>query len=89
MHVECTVLLKGQFVFSHEQGMALFVLDPDADVAVLELPNRQLALVLAPSEAVRVTHDECITTMLREVGLAADDDYDDPEDDEPDEYEEL
>lgn len=89
-HTEVTVMLRGQFVLNGEQGVAMFVLDPSADVAGMVLPNGQLALVFEPGPAVKAAHDECVEQVLTEVGLAGldeeEEDLDEEETDE-DEYE--
>lgn len=82
-----TVMLKGSFMFNPEQGMPMFVLDPDVALTPLQLPNGQIALVFDVSEACCVTHTECIQTMLKEVGLAAEDD--DIFEDEDEDVEEI
>lgn len=87
-----TVMLRGSFVFNPVEGMPMFVLDPDVSLTAMLLPNGQTALVFDVSEACSVTHTECINTMLKEVGLAAEDDdifEDDDEVEEIDEDEEL
>lgn len=84
MHNESTLMLRGSFVFNAEHGTAMFVLDPDIELVVFELPNNQYAFMYDTSAAAAATHTECITTLLKEVGLAA------AEDDEEDaELEEL
>lgn len=70
VHKECTIVLKGQFVFNPEQGMVMFVVDPAAGVTAFELPTGQLGIVMDPSPEAHAIHNECFQTLLTEVGLS-------------------
>jgi hypothetical protein len=70
VHKECTITLRGQFVFNPEQGMTMFVVDPAAAVTALELPTGQLGIILDQSPEAAAIHNECYQTLLTEVCLS-------------------
>lgn len=87
VHKECTILLKGQFVFNPEQGMTMFVVDPAASVTALELPTGQLGIILDQSPEAQAIHNECYQTLLTEVGLSGMDDEEEENDSDSDDEE--
>jgi len=87
VHKECTIVLRGQFVFNPEQGMTMFVVDPAAGVTALELPTGQLGIILDPCPEANAIHNECFHTLLTEVGLSGMEDEEDEYEDDSDEEE--
>lgn len=70
--------LQGQWMYSEEYGTTVFVLDPDTELAVIQLNNGQLALIPDRLGYPTVhTHRECFELMASEdLGLDDDDDFD-------------
>lgn len=88
INTEATLQLKGSFMFSPEHGVALFVLDPDAQLTIMELPTGQLVIAPNIGSGISASHTECIDRMASELfDLDKEDDetdYDLDEDDDID-----
>lgn len=82
VNTETTLMLKGSYVFSPEHGVALFVLDPDVSVSIMELPSGQLALACDIGSGADSAHTECIDRI---VSYLFEDDKDEDEADLEDE----
>lgn len=72
---DSAVILQGQWMYSTEYDMPIFVLDPDTKLVVIELPNQQLALVPDQEGCPTIHVDKtCLEIAFDD---AADDDDDD------------
>lgn len=88
MHNDAVLMLRGQFFYNRQDGYAMFVLDPDARITVLELPNAlgsgasQFAFVIdpVPEGPVLVSHEGCLEDEMRFVSDEDDEDEEDEED---------
>jgi len=91
---DATVLLKGQFFYNKEEQCAMFLLDPDTEIAIVEINNGlgdgrpQLALVLNKDDIapVRAIHDNCLGDYDPDAASDEEEDDDEDEEDEDDEY---
>lgn len=88
---DATLLLSGQFFYNTEEQCAMFILDPDTDIAVVEILNGlghgrpQLAVVLNKDNLgpMRIVHEQCLGDYEPDT-TDDDEDEDDEDDDEID-----
>lgn len=79
------LILHGMWMLSPEHGLPVFVLDPDHELMLLQLPNGQLAIVTdtpnppATSGATHHYHEDCLFDRL-----GGDNTLDDKDDDDSD-----
>ena len=59
-------LVPGQWMPNRDVGNAMFVLDPDVQVQIMQLPNNQLALV-TDAHTAKHAHQECFEQIKNEV----------------------
>jgi hypothetical protein len=84
---DATVMLSGQFFYNREEQCAFFVLDPDSELAIVEIQDAlgsgkpQLAIVLNKDNLgpVRVVHEECLGDFDPDGASDEDDEDDDDE----------
>lgn len=59
-------LLPGQWMPNRDMGNAMFILDPDVQVQIVQLANGQMALVTDAHTAMH-SHQECFDQIKNEV----------------------
>lgn len=59
-------LIPGQWMPNRDMGNAMFVLEPDVQVQIVQLPNGQMALVTDAHSAMH-SHQECYEQIKQEV----------------------
>lgn len=76
--------LRGEWRYSPTYDAPIFVLDPGIALTVVELPNRQLALVLDTENSQRLqhVHEECMDQLVNEIFYGSDDEDFDIEEEE-------
>jgi hypothetical protein len=87
---DATLLLSGQFFYNRDEQCAMFVLDPDSDIAVVEIQDAlgpgkpQLALVLNKNNLgpIKVVHETCLGDFDPQDEEEDDDEVDDDDYDE-------
>lgn len=77
---DALLILRGQWLPSHEFDTPIFVLDPDTRLQVFELPNGQLALLSDIERGPTVhAHKECFEQLIQEQLDEETDDLDEEE----------
>lgn len=56
---EAHVMLPGQWMVNRDLGQAVFVLDPDIPLELVQLPNGQMALTMDVTKITKHAHVEC------------------------------
>lgn len=87
VHVDATLMLRGQFFMNKAEGYAMFVLDPDTKFVSLELENalgpgqHQQAMIVDENnpDPIIPVHSDCLNDQITVEG---DEEEDEPDDDE-------
>jgi hypothetical protein len=86
MRQKSELMLSGEWHIDMENDVPVFVLDKDIEMAVRQLPNGQLALVINVEGPVKALHTECYSELTNELYSDGDDIFDpDTDDDDEDE----
>jgi len=81
------VIFKGQWYESSEYAVPVFVLDPDTQLRVLEMPNGQLVMVPDTfGHPTKHAHTDCMELMSQEFVDEEEEEDDEDEDEDDDEY---
>jgi hypothetical protein len=67
INTEASLLIKGAFVFDPENGCAVFLVDPHAQITPLMMSNGQLALAVDTGTGVDGAHTDCIDRIVSEL----------------------
>lgn len=77
INTEASLVLKGSFIFDAANGVSLFLVDPNAGLSLMTMPNGQLVIAADIGTGIDALHTECLDRIVSEL---FDEDCDDEED---------
>lgn len=67
LYAETSVILRGSWMPSAEYGTAVFLLDPDTQLQLIEFPNGQLGMLTDYGNPTQHAHNDCMEQLIDEL----------------------
>jgi len=67
LYAETSIILRGSWMPSAEYETAVFMLDPDTQLRLIEYANGQLGLITDHGTPTQHAHDDCLSQLTDEL----------------------